>query len=496
LLGASLVVTLALGCGSGKSGPTGVSVTTTTTFLTQVNSKLDLLFVIDDSAGTNVIQQKFYDQIPNFMSVLESLPNPPDLHVAVISTDMGAPGDATSSIGCTAHGDDGAFKSAPTGTCTDTGIQNGATYLSIGNGAQNFTGSLGSALQCISFLSQKGCGFVQPLAALDRALGADGSGVPSANADFLRDDAYLGIVLLADQDDCSAPFNTQIYSLLTGGSNQQNIANALGPVSTYRCNRYGHLCVDSSGNQIMPPLNPPAGTQAPAGVPMLDLTTCESNDTGTGLLTPVSQFVNDIKALKVDADNQILVSAIVGPPTPYAVAWLPEQNGQNTQAGELWPQIEHSCGAAGGDDVNPAATQHPTDYSTGDPGVRLAQFVNGFQNSVLASVCDASYASSMQAIATKVGALPSPPCLTWNVQQNAHGLPNCTATAQIEQNGVYHDMVYENCGATGNAPPCWSFSAGGPTCAGLNFHVVETTPSYAVTVTCALCAPGLSAPGC
>ena len=90
LLGASLVVTLALGCGSGKSGPTGVSVTTTTTFLTQVNSKLDLLFVIDDSAGTNVIQQKFYDQIPNFMSVLESLPNPPDLHVAVISTDFAA----------------------------------------------------------------------------------------------------------------------------------------------------------------------------------------------------------------------------------------------------------------------------------------------------------------------------------------------------------------------------------------------------------------------
>ncbi len=46
--------------------------------------------------------------------------------------------------------------------------------------------------------------------------------------------------------------------------------------------------------------------------PTLDMTNCMSNDTGSGLLTPVSQFISDIKALKTDPDNQILVAAITG----------------------------------------------------------------------------------------------------------------------------------------------------------------------------------------
>jgi hypothetical protein len=489
-VGSMVLAAVAVGCGSGSGGPSRLSVTESTTFLSKVNTRLDLLFVIDDQSSTGVIQQKFYDQIPNFVSVLEALPNPLDLHVAVVTTDMGAPGDSTTSIGCTAHGDDGAFKNAPTGSCTGTGIQNGATYLSLEAGIPNFTGDLGAALQCISLVGQKGCGFGQPLAALDRALGADGSGAPSTNADFLRDDAYLGIVLLSNEDDCSAPPNTQLFSLNVGGSNQQNISNALGPVSNYRCNQYGHLCKNPSGNTVMPPLAPPSGAT------MLDLDDCTSNDTPSGLLTPVSQFVSDIKLLKVDPDNQIVVSAIVAPPLPYTVAWVAPQGGQNLQPGELWPEIEHSCGAAGGDGVNPEATQHPSDGSFGDPAVRLSQFVNSFSNSALASVCDASYANSMQAIATKVGALPSPPCMAGTIQQTAQGVPDCAVTAHIEQNGVFSDQSYQSCEVTGNAPPCWSSAPGGATCDGITLSFVETTPSNSVTVTCVLCEPGIAAPGC
>ena len=482
---------VALGCGSSGGGPTQLSITETTTFSTKVNTKLDLLFVIDDQASTTFMQSKFYEQIPNFLSVLENQPNPLDLHVAVVSTDMGAPGDATTSIGCTPKGDAGEFQSAPTGTCTDTGIQDGATYLSTdGSGNANFTGDLGTALQCISLLGGKGCGFGQPLAALDRALGADGSGVPSTNASFLRDDAYLGIVLLSNEDDCSAPSNTQLFSLAVGGSNQQNIANALGPIGNYRCNQYGHLCQNAAGQTIMPPLNPPSGATT------LDLTNCTSNDTASGLLTPVSQFVTDIKSLKPDPDNQIVVSAIVAPAAPYSVAWVTPLGGQNLQPGELWPEVEHSCGAAGGDGVNPESTMNPTDGSFGDPAVRISQFVNSFPSSVIRSVCDPSYAPAMQAIASKIGVLPSPPCLTGAIQKTATGAPNCTVTAHIEQNNVFTEDSYQSCEATGNAPPCWNHATGGATCSGITFSFVETVPSTSVTVTCVLCEPGSSAPGC
>jgi len=159
-------------------------------------------------------------------------------------------------------------------------------------------------------------------------------------------------------------------------------------------------------------------------------------------------------------------------------------------------QVEHSCGALGGDDVNPAITQVATDGSFGDPGVRIAQFVNGFPNSVLASICDPSYLPSMMAIATKIGALPEPPCLTGTIQQTTNGLPDCAVTAHFETNGSATQESYENCAVTGNAAPCWRLSPGTGTCSGQTVGVTETTPSTNITVTCALCEPGVPASGC
>ena len=258
-----------------------------------------------------------------------------------------------------------------------------------------------SALEC-ALLGDKGCGFENQLASIDRALGADGLGpAPSTNANFLRPNAYLVVLMLTNEDDCSAPANTELYSQ-NGGL--QNLSNPLGPIGNYRCNRFGHLCADS-GSIISPPLNPPPNGQGTTAAPTLDLANCTSNDT-TGLLTPVAKFVSDIKALKPDPDHQIIVGAIAGPPTPYTVAWVPAQGASSgTPAGQLWPQIEHSCGPAGFDDVNPEATQNPTDGSFGDPGVRIAQFVQAFANNVQGSICDASFGTSLGAVAAKIGQL-------------------------------------------------------------------------------------------
>jgi hypothetical protein len=368
---------------------------------------LDVLFMVDNSSSMTEMQQKLYDQIPQFVTALESLPTGlPNIHIAVVSSDMGAPGDATSSIGCTSAGDEGQFQNLPRGTCTDTTLQSGASYLSNVGGVVNYTGNLPDVLQCIALLGDKGCGFEHQLASVARSLGADGAPAPAGNAGFLRPNAELAIIMLSDEDDCSAPPDTQLYSLNVGGSNQQNLANALGPVSNYRCNAYGHLCVDpasSTSCSIEPPNQAPADIQDSGWAWTLNLTECESAD-GTGLLTSVKSFVQGIRSLKADPANQIVVGAIVAPATPYTVAWVPEQNGQNTQPGELWPQVEHSCGAAGGDDVNPLATQNPTDGSFGDPAVRITQFVKAFgDNGIVGSVCDPTYLGTVNAIVGKIG---------------------------------------------------------------------------------------------
>jgi hypothetical protein len=391
------------------------------TVVTRLGNNLDILFMIDNSSSMTEMQEKLYAQLPTFVQVFEALPSPPSLHIAVVSSDMGAPGDVTASIGCTPAGDQGEFQSAPRSDpnlgvdCTSTTLVAGATFISDVDNMPNYSDpNIADVFKCIALLGDQGCGFEHQLASIDRALGADDvqNGVPTppaTNVGFLRPDAYLGIVLLTNEDDCSAPANTTIYSL---NGMPQNLSNVDGPIANYRCNggpRGGHFCRDLNPDSpttgyATPPLDLPA--DATGTPPSLDLSNCEDNESGSSALTPVTQFVNDIKSLKTDPDNQILVAAIAAPATPYTVAWVPAQGAASgTPAGELWPQVEHSCGPAGGDDVNPESTQLATDESFGDPGVRIAQFVSSFPNGVLASICDASYATSMTAIATKLAAL-------------------------------------------------------------------------------------------
>ena len=399
----SLVVALAGGCA--PDSVQQVESRTRAVGLGADPGNLDILFMIDNSSSMTTTQMKLLTQDPSFMTVLENLPNGlPNIHVAVVSSDMGAPGDSTASIACTTTGDNGLFQSKPRGTCTNSTLASGATFISNVDGVANYTGNLTDVFGCIAQLGQSGCGFEHQLASVARALGADGSPPPSANAGFLRDDAELAIVMLTNEDDCSAPANTTLFSL---NGAQQNIANPLGPIANYRCNQFGHLCMDPASATptalVAPPLKPPADAQGTATAPTLNMTSCESNDTGSGMLTSVASLVAGIKALKADPDNQIVVGAIAPPVTPYTVAWVPEIGGQNPQPGELWPQIEHSCGAPGGDDVNPLATQLISDGSFGDPGVRIAQWVHAFgSNGVVASICDADYSISFQAIADKI----------------------------------------------------------------------------------------------
>jgi hypothetical protein len=381
-------------------------------------NKYDILFVIDDSPSMGAIQQKLSAQLPIFMQVLQALPEGvPSIHIAVISTDMGAPSDT--SIGCSAAGDQAAFFNRPQGTCTATTLTAGATYLAddpLGI-TKNFQladpAGLPTVFQCIGLLGTGGCGFPQPLAAIDRALGADGQGpAPLRDQGFLRDDAYLGIVIISNQDDCSAPAGSPIFSL-NGGSS--DLENPLGPLTHYRCNRAGHRCQDLNPQSpdttfSSPPLNVPVDATAETP-PTLTLSNCVPDETNE-MLIPLSKIIMDIQSLKADPANQILVSAVTGViqtdqtplalvPNPYTIAWQP---GAGSASNELWPQVQHLCGPAG-PQTDPSG-RITTDGSFADPAVRIAAFVNAFGNSgVLGSICDDFYAPALRNIASRIAAL-------------------------------------------------------------------------------------------
>lgn len=495
------------GRGGARNSPTTQA---TLTFGPTVNNKVDILFVITNN-GAGEIREKLLTQIPTFLNVLKNGPVALDLHIAVTTTDMGAPSDQTG-LGCTASGDDGAFHNTPSGeTCTNATLAAGATYLTDdGKGNTNFTDPIGTVLQCMADVGTMGCGFVQPLAAAVHALGADNvqAGTPTpppTNVGFLRPDAFLAIILVDDRDDCSAALPTTIYSL---NGYQQNIMNPDGPLAPYRCNggpRGAHYCQDPANDNawMVPPLLPPTDAQGTASNLTLSLVNCEDNEqppmgTGTSAFTPVSEFVSQIKALKTTPDNQILVAGLIGPPTPYTVNWVAASMGQNTQPGELWPEIMRSCGPQGSDAVSPGA-QTTTDGSNALPGVRQSQFLKAFPNSVQASICDPDYSATMTMTATKIAQLPSSQnCLTGTIQTSGDGNPTCTVAAQVVNGTTTKTVQYPNCADTANTPPCWTASVSSSSCTGTSFATMDAfgAPSSSTTVTCTLCsAPGI-VPGC
>ena len=371
---------------------------------TAPSNKVDVLFMVDNSSSMTSMQQKMLNEFPVFVQTLSAIPGGlPDLHLAVISSDLGAPSDVD--IMCTNTGNGGNFFFQPEGTCVGTTLQPGATFITddATGTTKNFSGAdpagLSNVFQCIALLGSAGCGFEHQLASVARALGADGSPAPSGNSGFLRPDAELAIVMLTNEDDCSAPVSPSgaplpIYSLEGG---DDSLSSPGGPLGNYRCNGApygGHLCKDPTGADpnalAQPPLDVPA--DATGNPPTVTFADCESDDTSSSELTTVSSFIAGIKALKGPTGPEIVVGAIMAPATPYIVAWQP---GNGTSANELVPNIEHSCGPT-------------TDGSFGDPPVRIAQFVQAFgDNGVTQSICDSSFAPAFSLIASRDRVAPA-----------------------------------------------------------------------------------------
>ena len=168
-----------------------------------VNRNVDLLFLIDDSSSMKLSQDNLRRNFPAFMTALKNLPGGlPNVHIAIASSDMGA-GDGSIG-GCDATSKNGIFQYAPRGDCAATGLAAGATFISDVNGVRNYTGNLEDVFTCMAALGEDGCGFEHQFAAITRALGADGQAPPVENQGFLRPDAYLAIVMITNEDDCSA----------------------------------------------------------------------------------------------------------------------------------------------------------------------------------------------------------------------------------------------------------------------------------------------------
>ncbi len=499
-----VAVTMAgLGCSSGGGGGPGAGGNptgghggaggnpSTIVFSATVNRDLDVVFVIDNSSSMSKAQANLVSNLPVFFDTMQAFPGGmPNLHLAVVSSDMGA---GTGTSGCAGNGNAGIFQwGAPTTTCAPT--TDGARFLSNINGNANYTGDLSSVFSCVAAVGESGCGFEQTLLSVTRALGADNIDTngrpqpPSENQGFLRDKAYLAIILLTNEDDCSAPQGAA-SDLFPRSGDGSSLSSPLGPPTGYRCSAFGHLC-----DGVAPPIMSPLGANDPGDLTtVVPLQNCVSAE-DAGRLIPVSSLAQIIKALKADPANQILVASIYGlygdtsRNAPYSVTWKKSVAGD--PAGP-WPEGVHSCVSAG-------------DGSFADPGVRIGEFVKQFgRNGIHQPICDTSFRPSMMRIAEEIRRVMGPKCVTGVFADKSPGDPGTQYDCKVTDQVGGHDVTIPSCDDNGGDLPCWHLeadndcrvsagSAPGTQALRLQVDRVGQVPTNLVstTIKCELCQPG------
>lgn len=247
------------------------------------NPNLDLLFVIDNSRSMFNEQQQVTTNFPRMIEVLEQLPaGLPNLHLGVISTDVGAGG------ACNPPGTPpGVLRNTPmVAGCAppaDRWISDVDDGTETGTRIRNYTASLSDTFSCIASLGTTGCGYEQPLESLRQALD------PSTleNTGFLRDGSLLAVVILSDEDDCSA-FDPSFFDDPTPE----------GIDGDWRCFEQGVTC-DGPPDQLGSRENCTARDDSP-------------------YISPVTDFVEALREVRPQS-NRLVVAGILGDASPVTV---------------------------------------------------------------------------------------------------------------------------------------------------------------------------------
>ena len=437
-------------------------------FQAAINRDIDILFMVDNSPSMAPLQNKLAANFPVFMNVLSNLPGGlPNVHIAVVSSDLGS-GPMAPTTQCRVGGDQGAFQTTPRVAGCMTGLAPTDHFLSSIGGQKNFTGDIAAAFSCIAQLGDQGCGFEHQLASVLRAL-EPGPLQPVQNVSkanpFLRPNAYLSIILITNEDDCSAPPNSDLFDVTS-----QMVSDPLGPLASFRCNEFGHLC---DGKK--PPRTPAV------------LNNCTSAEDGR--LLKVSDMIARTSALKGGDLSKLLVAAITGPPTPYEVILVPGVTA--TGVTENQPNIQHSC-------------KQVSDMTYADPAVRIKMWVDAFKG-VFVSICDKTFEPALTQIADAIGKALGPQCVDGKLVDsdlNTAGVqPECVVNdISTDATGKKIETQIPSCATNGNTQPCWTASTTDQACPGTTLVKVSRAnamPSGVNTsVSCAVCITGVDNPGC
>jgi hypothetical protein len=396
--------------------------------------KVDLLFVIDNSDSMAEEQGRLTAQFERMVAMLTTGDRGPglakfaavtDLHIGVVSSDMGATG-IDDLKNCDDRGDDGILQHEVASNAPAS-LMCAASYppfLShdVDSGTSNVL-ETANDLACIAPLGTDGCGFEQPLEAAlkalwpavdpmpvnginritfmpDRTGNADstlGHGDDALNGGFLRNDpergeSMIAVVVLSDKDD---------------GSSSNNM----------------HLVPKKFLN-----------TKSPLYSQPLNLRNFYNPDE----LYPVARYVLGLRELRPDDNRLVVFGAIAGVPPELASEAQTREVASN-------PMVRESFYDALLDNPNMQEIPDPATMTTPDDGNlkpsclmtdadgapngkaypprRLVEVARGFEeNGFVSSICDDDFAPAIDALVDRIAARPAQGCLARPLVRAIDGL--------------------------------------------------------------------------
>ncbi len=420
---------------------------------------LDVLFVIDNSAQTYDKQTVFAYGFPAFVAALDAFPGGrPNLHIGVVDStvDIGAQGFGPGCPSPDPHDNGLLQNTARVAGCTPpAGLFISDIANDDGTRTTNYGSDLADTLACIGQTGASGCGFESPMLAILRALDATNPD----NAGFLRPDADLAIVILTDEDDCSA-IDPAIFELPAG---------TVGGLNDFRCQPLFAYDCDQ-------PITAGSGSAT--------YTNCRPRPGG---------YLLDVDALpeslaRIKDPSQTSVSLIAGNPQTTIETGLLVWGGS-----EQDPALLPSCSAS----IN-------GDPAIARPAIRLSAFAEHYIENTFDTVCQPDYSAALTNTSSAMSTMMTSPCLAGTVDPtdtdavNPGLQPNCTVVDHINYGtSASTDLTMPACPMTGatlpdpNGPrPCW-WAATDETCVPLGselaLHVERAAAAPAGTVVAATC---------
>ncbi len=410
-----------------------------------LNKDADLLFVIDNSGSMGEEQQRLSANFGAFVDVLEDAGV--NYRVAVTTSDYGNPRCTPANFPRPANqgrfalescrgriGLDGQarndFVFAPemidaTSACTDfcdqgvhdalqgewsptpieqDGSMEARAWIERSNGDYNLPAGVeaaadglgispaDAAFRCIGPQGINGCGFESQLESMFWAL-ARAEEPGELNYGFLRDAAVLSIVHVTDEADCS--FNPAQQNIFLDLNNTWAWEEGATSPTSAVCWNAGVDCQGAA-----------PGPYASCEVVNKDINGNITGDAAASVLHPLEKYVkqlNDLELEKqqIDQNQEVLVSLVGGVPPGYDSSQAEIQYIDNTD--DPTEQIKFGIGpgcvaADGGSAIPPARIR--------DLAEQFA--VDGERN--MFSICDSSYANTLDAIARRVVDQLKPGC--------------------------------------------------------------------------------------